>query len=63
MQESPEKLAKIVDCVNIPSFAINREHKITHWSTAVESLTGVKGEEVVGTDKQWIAFYAKKRTF
>jgi len=60
-KQAEEKLAKIVDSVNIPAFAINSEHKITHWNTAVESLTGVKREEVIGSDKQWIAFYATKR--
>ncbi|MBK5191343.1 MAG: response regulator, partial [Methanosarcinales archaeon] len=60
-KRAEEKLAKIVDGVNIPAFAINSEHKITHWNTAVESLTGVKRETAVGSDKQWIALYAKKR--
>ena len=57
-----EELAKIIDSSLIPTFVINREHKLTHWNAALESLTGVKREEVIGTDKQWIAFYAKKRT-
>jgi len=56
-----EKLAKIVDGVNIPAFAINKEHKITHWNTALESVTEESREEVVGTDKQWTPFYVKKR--
>jgi len=60
-KEAEEKLAEIVDGSSIPPFVINSEHKITHWNTAVESLTGIKGEEVVGTDKQWIAFYPEKR--
>ena len=60
-RDEEEKMAKIFDGLNIPAFAINVEHKITHWNTAVESLTGVKREAVVGTDKQWMAFYANKR--
>jgi PAS domain S-box-containing protein len=60
-KRAEEKLAKIVDSVNISAFAINSEHKITHWNTAVESLTGLKREAAVGSDKQWIAFYAQKR--
>ncbi|HUV79874.1 MAG TPA: PAS domain S-box protein [Candidatus Bathyarchaeia archaeon] len=60
-KNAEEKLTKIVDGVNIPAFAINKEHKITHWNTAVESLTGLKREEVVGTDKQWLPFYLEKR--
>jgi PAS domain S-box-containing protein len=60
-KRAEEKLARIVDGVNIPAFAINKEHKITHWNTALESLTEVGREDVVGTDKQWIAFYAERR--
>jgi len=60
-KEAEEKLAEIVESANVPTFVINSEHKITHWNTAVESLTGLKREEVVGTAKQWLAFYAEKR--
>ena len=56
-----EMLAKIVDGTTIPSFVINREHKVTHWNTAVEALAGIKKDEVVGTDGQWQTFYAEKR--
>ena len=60
-KEAEEKLAKIVDGSSIPTFVINGEHKITHWNAAVESLTGLKRGEVVGTDKQWLPFYPEKR--
>lgn len=60
-KEAEERLTKIVDGSSIPTFVINGEHIITHWNTAVESLTGIKREEVVGTDKQWTAFYARER--
>jgi signal transduction histidine kinase len=61
LQESHEKLTKIVDGSPIPTFVINSEHKITNWNTAIETLTGTKREEVIGTDKQWISFYPDKR--
>ena len=56
-----EMLAKIVDGSCIPSFVINRNHEITHWNTAVEALTGIKKEEIVGTGEQWRAFWPEKR--
>lgn len=56
-----EMLAKIVDGTTIPSFVINREHKVTHWNTAVEALTGIRKEEIVGTGEQWRAFWPEKR--
>jgi PAS domain S-box-containing protein len=56
-----EMLSKIIDGSPIPSFVINREHKVTHWNTAIASLTGVTAQEVVGTGEQWRAFYKEKR--
>jgi len=47
--------------VNSSTFAINQEHKVTHWNTAIEALSGIKKEEAVGTDKQWMVFYNEKR--
>jgi signal transduction histidine kinase len=56
-----EMLAKIIDGSPIPSFVINKHHRVTHWNTAIGSLSGISGQEIVGTDEQWRAFYTKKR--
>jgi len=56
-----EALVRIIDGSSIPSFVINNQHKVTHWNTAVEALTGIKKEEIIGTDEQWRAFYTEKR--
>jgi PAS domain S-box-containing protein len=56
-----EMLSKIIDGSPIPSFVINKQHKVTHWNTAIVSLTGISGQEIVGTDEQWRAFYSEKR--
>ena len=56
-----EMLAKIIDGSSIPSFVINKEHKVTYWNTAIEALSGIKREEIIGTDGQWRAFYTEKR--
>jgi len=56
-----EALVRIIDGSSIPSFVINKQHKVTHWNTAIEALTGIKREEIIGTDEQWRAFYAEKR--
>jgi two-component system sensor histidine kinase DegS len=54
-------LAKIIDGSSIPAFVINKQHTVTHWNTALESLSAVKKEEIIGTDEQWRAFYPEKR--
>ena len=58
---SSEMLAKIIDGTSIASFVINRQHKVTHWNTAIEALSGIKREEIIGTDEQWKPFYTGKR--
>jgi len=58
---SSEMLAKIADGSPIPVFVINKQHKVTHWNKAIEALSGIKREEIIGTDEQWRAFYAEKR--
>jgi signal transduction histidine kinase len=58
---SSEILQKIIDGTSIASFVINKQHIVTHWNTAVEALTGIKREEVIGKDEHWRAFYVQKR--
>ena len=56
-----ETLSEIVNGSPIPSFVINKQHKVTHWNTAIESLSGISGREVIGTDGHWRSFYTEKR--
>jgi len=56
-----EMLSKITNGSPIPSFVINKQHKVTHWNTAIESLSGISSQEIIGTDEQWRSFYAEKR--
>ncbi|MBA7693127.1 hypothetical protein ES703_101703 [subsurface metagenome] len=60
-KRAEEMLAKIIDGSPIPIFAINKQHKVTHWNKAIEALSGVKRDEIVGTEEQWRAFYLEKR--
>jgi PAS domain S-box-containing protein len=54
-------LAKIIDGSSIPSFVINKQHKVIYWNIAIEALSRIRREEIIGTDKQWKAFYTEKR--
>lgn len=56
-----QTLVKIIDGCSIPLFVIDKRHKVTHWNTAIEVLTGIKKDDVIGTDGQWQAFYTEKR--
>ncbi len=60
-KRAEEMLSKITDGSPIPTFVVDKQHKVTYWNTSIESLSGVSRQEIVGTDEQWRAFYAEKR--
>ncbi len=60
-RRAEEILARIVDGSPIPTFVINKQHRVIHWNRALESLSGINREVLVGTDSQWKAFYANER--
>jgi PAS domain S-box-containing protein len=45
----------------IPTFVLNRDHKIILWNRACTELTGFAAGEMIGTEKQYIPFYNEKR--
>ena len=59
--EQRETISQIIQGNTIPTFVIDRSHRITHWNTALERLTGLPARDMVGTDRQWSPFYAHKR--
>ena len=61
LKENEEKLSQIIKGSSAPTFVINNSHVVTHWNKACESLTGISASEIISTNKQWIAFYSKKR--
>jgi signal transduction histidine kinase len=54
-------LSKIIDGSAVAAFVINKEHKVIHWNTALEALSGLKREEVIGTSDHYKSFYTEKR--
>ncbi len=61
LRESEKRLSQIIQGSSIPTFVIDNRHLITHWNKACESLTGIPAKEMLGTRKQWCAFYSKQR--
>ncbi|MBN1364596.1 MAG: PAS domain S-box protein [Syntrophaceae bacterium] len=51
----------IIEGSPIPSFVINKEHKVILWNRACTELTGYSAEDMVGTDRQYVPFYSNKR--
>jgi len=61
LKETKDRLSEIADDIAIPAFAIDKEHRLTNWNTALEALSDVKRGDVVGTSKQWLAFCSYER--
>jgi len=61
LKSSEQRFREIIEGTPIPTFVINKQHKVTHWNEACEKLTGVKAKKVIGTDLQWEPFYSAKR--
>ncbi|MCK4723605.1 MAG: PAS domain S-box protein, partial [Dehalococcoidia bacterium] len=61
LKESERELSQIVEGNSIPTFVLDKEHRITHWNKSCENLTGISASEVIGTRRQWSPFYPKER--
>ena len=54
-------LSQIIDGASVPSLVIDKQHRVTHWNTACERMTGIPRSEVLGSCDGWKAFYPEKR--
>lgn len=61
LQTSERALSQIIQGSTIPTFVINKDHRITHWNRSLEVLTGKLAVDMVGTRNQWAPFYDEAR--
>jgi len=54
-------LAQIIDGDPVPTLVIDAEHRITHWNRACATISGLPAERMIGSNKQWQAFYRESR--
>ena len=45
----------------VPTFAVDRRHRVSHFNRACENLTGIRASDIIGTRRQWQPFYAHER--
>ena len=45
----------------VPTFVINREHKVIFWNKSCAELTGISAREIIGTNHHYRPFYQDKR--
>lgn len=55
------EVARIILSSAVPTFALDRQHRVTHFNRACENLTGIRAEEIIGTRRQWQPFYGHER--
>jgi len=61
LQSNIERLGQIIESIPIPIFAIDSNHMVTHYNRAMENLSGIPADEILGTQNQWRTFYKTKR--
>jgi PAS domain-containing protein len=53
----PATMKETDDAVPMPAFMIDRERRVLWWNSAMESFTGIRKEDMVGTSGYRQAFY------
>ena len=61
LRESEQRLKIILHGSPISTFVIDKDHRVIYWNEALEHLSGIKTEDIVGTCDHWKAFYDTKR--
>lgn len=61
LKDGEQILKSVVQGNPIPQFVIDKDHRVVYWNRALEVISGVKADEVLGTRQQWKAFYDSER--
>lgn len=61
LRTKEQTMAQIINGSTIPTFVIDKDHKVTHWNRALERLSGFAAEKVIGTTDSWAPFYNRER--
>ncbi len=61
LEEREEILKAIINGSPVPKLVIDGNHRVMYWNKALEDLTGVSGEEMIGTDGHSKVFYRGER--
>lgn len=54
-------MAQIIDGDPVPTLVIDAQHRVTHWNKACAAVIGTPAIEMLGTTRQWAAFYPAER--
>jgi PAS domain S-box-containing protein len=59
--ESERARSQIIEGSTIPTFVLDKHHLVTHWNKAMERVTGVPAETMVGTTGVSKVFWGEER--
>jgi len=54
-------LKEVMNVSPVPQFVINKDHKVIYWNHALEKLSSIPADNILGTNKQWQVFYDSER--
>ncbi|MBN1532454.1 MAG: PAS domain S-box protein [Spirochaetes bacterium] len=61
IRESERRLLSTIEGSPIPTFVIDRNHRVVFWNRALAQISGIPHDEIVGTGDHWRAFYDHPR--
>ncbi len=56
-----ERLTQIIESIPIPTFVLDKGHVVIHYNPAMENLSNIAYDEIIGTRDAWKAFYNSAR--
>ncbi len=59
--EEEQILREVFESSPIPTFVIDKNHKVIYWNRALEAMSGITAQETIGTGDHWKAFYLEPR--
>ena len=62
LAEQKEFAESLVRNSAVPAFVIDINRRVLIWNRACEELTGIKAEEMLGSDQVWKVFYGTKKS-
>ena len=54
-------LEQMIGNAAVPIFVLDESHRVVIWNNALQDLTGLSKDELIGTKRQWSAFYQHER--
>jgi PAS domain S-box-containing protein len=61
LRNTEARLNTILQSSPIPKFVIDNNHQVISWNKALEEISGIRAEQVLGTTRHWMAFYQQER--